>query len=129
MVEGLSQLPWSLRLSTCLWRDSAPTCLATVREGAPAGPHLSGLSLAPQLESPLAISGWALGWRVWGGGQGPLAGHVSAAWPPGARSGRQSSLEVQGLALPVAQCSLGQERGEGAGQEGGAAAAPAPHSL
>lgn len=73
MVEGLSQPPWSLHLNICLRRDSAPTCLATAREGAPAGLHLSGLSLAPQLESPLAISGRALGWRVWEGGQGPLA--------------------------------------------------------
>lgn len=54
-----------------------------------------------------------------------------AAWPPGALSSRRSSLEVQGLTLPEAQCSLGQEWSEGAGQreEGGAPAAPAPHSL
>lgn len=66
----------------------------------PADPHSCGIALAPHLESPPAITGWALGWGLWRGGQGPLAWHSWAAWPPWAPRGGQSDLEVQGLGPP-----------------------------
>lgn len=55
---------------------TAPHPHPPLGRGAPADPHLSGLFLMPQLGVPLAISGLALGWGLWGGGQGPPAWQI-----------------------------------------------------